>query len=329
MEATVYVDRGREGAILVFLVVLGVVLAIFAPTFFSARNFADILINISTVTIAAVGMTAVILTGQIDISIGAQLAACATMVGLLGKAGASIPLAFLAGIGLGVAFGLFNGLLVAYAKIPSIVVTLGTMTILRALMIVVTDGSWTVLPEGFRALGAGNMLGIPNPIIFTIAVLLLGNFILSHTTWGRSLYAVGSNPAAARLAGINLERTLLSVFVFQGAMIGLTTMAFTTRFTTIEPQAGQGFEFVVITAVVLGGTNVFGGSGTVIGSFLGALLVGVINTALIFLRISVYWEQTVQGMFILLAIILDMVQRTRQFSFKRVFARRSMNRENA
>jgi rhamnose transport system permease protein len=328
MEAVVYVDRGREGAILVFLAVLGVVLAIFAPNFFSARNFADILINISTVTVAAVGMTAVILTGQIDISIGAQLAACATVVGLLGKAGTPVPLAFLAGIGLGMAFGLVNGLLVAYARIPSIVVTLGTMTILRALMIVLTNGSWTVLPETFRALGAGNVLGIPNPIIFTIAVLLIGNFILSHTTWGRSLYAVGSNPAAARLAGISLERTLLSVFVFQGAMIGLTTMAFTTRFTTIEPQAGQGFEFVVITAVVLGGTNVFGGSGTIIGSFLGALLVGVINTSLTFLRISVYWEQTVQGIFILLAIILDMLQRNKQLSLRHLFTKRLVKRGN-
>jgi ribose/xylose/arabinose/galactoside ABC-type transport system permease subunit len=323
-----YIDRGREGAILVFLAVLGIVLAIFAPTFFSARNFADILINISTVTIAAVGMTAVILTGQIDISIGAQLAACATVVGLLGKAGTPLPLAFLAGIGLGMAFGLVNGFLVAYARIPSIVVTLGTMTILRALMIVLTNGSWTVLPESFRALGAGTVFGIPNPIIFTLVVLLIGNFLLSHTTWGRSLYAVGSNPAAARLAGISLERTLLSVFIFQGAMIGLTTMAFTTRFTTIEPQAGQGFEFVVITAVVLGGTNVFGGSGTVIGSFLGALLVGVINTALIFLRISVYWEQTVQGLFILLAIILDMLNRTKRFSFKNPFAKHLTRKES-
>jgi len=132
---------------------------------------------------------------------------------------------------------------------------------------------------------------------------------LSHTRWGGSLYAVGSNPAAARLAGLSLERTLLSTFVFQGLMVGLATVAFTTRFTTIEPAAGQGFEFAVITAVVLGGTNVFGGSGTVLGTFLGALLVGVIATALTFLRISAYWVDAVQGSFILLAVGLDALRR--------------------
>lgn len=300
-----YIDRRREFAILAFLALLGVVLAVFAPSFYSAKNGSDILVNITTVTIAATGMTAVILTGQIDISIGAQLAACSAAVGLLAGAGWPLGLAFLAGMALGMAIGLINGLLVAYARIPSIVVTLATMTILRAVMIVVTGGSWIVLPPSFRQLGAGSLLGVPNAVVFMGLVLLAGSFALSHTRWGRSLYAVGSNPASARLAGLSVERALLSVFVFQGLMVGLATMAFTTRFTTIEPAAGQGFEFAVITAVVLGGTNVFGGSGNLLGTFLGALLVGIISTALAFLRISVYWVDAVQGAFILVAVGLD------------------------
>ena len=304
-----FIDRSRERAILAFLVVLGGILAVFAPSFFSARNAADIFINMSVVTIAAIGMTAVILTGQIDISIGAQLAACSTSVGLLANAGVPLALAFLIGVILGMTFGAINGLLIAYARIPSIVVTLATMTIIRAVMIVVTNGSWITLPPSFRELGGGTLLGVPNPIWFMGIALLIGNALLSHSVWGRSLYAVGSNPVAARLAGISLERSLLSVFVFQGAMIGLATIAFTTRFTTIEPAAGQGFEFLVITAVVLGGTNVFGGSGTVIGSFVGALLVGVISTALVFLRVSVYWVDAVQGAFILLAVGADALRR--------------------
>ena len=304
-----FTDRTREVAILSFIAVLGLILAAFAPSFFSAKNGSDILINITVVTIAAIGMTAVVLTGQIDISIGAQLAAISTAVALLAKAGMPIGWAFLMGALIGVGFGLVNGLLVAYARIPSIVVTLATLTIIRAVMIVVTNGSWTVLPPSFRELGGGSVLGIPNPILFMLALLFLGNAILSHTAWGRSLYAAGSNPAAARAAGINLERTLLSVFVFQGAMMGLATVAFTTRFTTIEPAAGQGFEFAVITAVVLGGTNVFGGSGTVIGSAFGALLVGVISTALAFLKISVYWVDAVQGAFILMAVGFDALRR--------------------
>lgn len=304
-----HVDRRREAAILAFLVLLGVVLLVFAPSFFSARNAADILINIATVAIAGIGMTAVILTGQIDISIGAQLAACSAIVGLLANAGLPLPVACLGGVALGAAFGLLNGALVAYARIPSIIVTLATLTITRAVMIVVTEGSWINLPPDFRALGAANLFGVPFPILWMFALLGLGTLVLSHTAWGRSLYAVGSNPAAARLAGIGVERTLLGVFVFQGVMMGLATVAFTTRFTTIEPAAGQGFEFAVITAVVLGGTNVFGGSGTLSGTFLGALLIGTISTALAFLRISVYWVQAVQGLFILLAVGLDAVRR--------------------
>jgi rhamnose transport system permease protein len=316
----VFIDRNREVAIIGFLVFLGVVLAVFAPSFFSARNVADILINITVVSIAAVGMTAVILTGQIDISIGAQLAACSTLVGLMTNAGVPLWSAFLIGVLVGIGFGLVNGALVAYARVPSIVVTLATMTIIRAVMIVVTNGSWIVLPPGFRDFGGGALLGIPNPILFMLIVILIGNAVLSHTRWGRSLYAVGSNPAAARLAGISAERTLLSVFVFQGALMGLATVAFTTRFTTIEPAAGQGFEFLVITAVVLGGTNVFGGSGTVIGSFFGALLVGVISTALAFLKVSVYWVDAVQGAFILLAVGVDALRR-QGFTWPRMFKR--------
>jgi rhamnose transport system permease protein len=316
-----FIDRSREVAIVLFLVVLGLILSVFAPSFFSAKNGSDILVNITVVTIAAVGMTAVILTGQIDISIGAQLAAISTTVALLAKSGVPMGWAFLAGLLIGAAFGAINGWLVAYARIPSIVVTLATLTIIRAVMIVVTNGSWTVLPAEFRQLGGGSLLGIPNPILFTLVLLALGNAALSHTRWGRSLYAAGSNPAAARLAGISLERTLLSVFVFQGVMVGLATVAFTTRFTTIEPAAGQGFEFAVITAVVLGGTNVFGGSGTVIGSAFGALLVGVIGTALAFLRISVYWVDAVQGAFILLAVGIDAL-RNRGVRFRRPRASR-------
>jgi rhamnose transport system permease protein len=304
-----FIDRSREVAIVGFLLLLAVILGVFAPSFFSPKNGSDILINITVVTIAAIGMTAVVLTGQIDISIGAQLAAISTAVALLAKTGMPMGWTFLIGLLIGVGFGAINGLLVAYARIPSIVVTLATLTIIRALMIVVTNGSWTVLPPSFREFGGGSLFGVPNPILFMFVLLLIGNAILSHTAWGRSLYATGSNPPAARLAGINLERTLLSVFVFQGAMVALAAVAFTTRFTTIEPAAGQGFEFAVITAVVLGGTNVFGGSGTVIGSAFGALLVGVISTALAFLRISVYWVDAVQGAFILLAVGFDALRR--------------------
>lgn len=311
-----YVDRGRELSIVFFLGVLGIVLAVFAPGFYNPKNASDILVNISYITIAAIGMTAVILTAQIDISVGAILAACSTVAGLSAKADVPIPLVFLYAIATGAAIGLVNGLLVAYARIPSIIVTLGTLSVIRGVIILVTGGTWIYdLPANFRAVGTGTTLGLPNPVWLMLLTLLAGAFVFSHTRWGRSLYAVGSNPAAARLAGINVERTYISVFVLVGALVGLATMAFATRFTTVQSNTGQGFEFLVITAVVVGGTNIFGGSGTAFGSFLGALLVGVTGTALTFLHASAYWEQALQGLFILLAVALDAARRRGALEF--------------
>ncbi|MCL4454408.1 MAG: ABC transporter permease [Deinococcus sp.] len=315
-----YVDRGRQYSIAGFLAALLVVLALAAGNFFSLGNFSDILVNISFVTIAAVGMMAVILTGQIDISIGVTLSICSTVAAIASKAGVPIPLVALISVGTGALLGLVNGLLVTRFKVHSIIVTLGTMSVFRGLLIYFTKGAWIYsLPQDFRSVGLGTFLGIQNPIWAMIIVLLVAAWLFSSTAWGRSLYAVGSNPEAARLSGIRVPFVQASVFVVLGALVGLATMFYATRFSTIQSNTGQGFEFVVITAVVVGGVNIFGGSGTVLGVALGALLVGITGTALTFLGISAYWEQAIQGLFILLAVAFDSVRlRRRRYVLQKV-----------
>jgi ribose/xylose/arabinose/galactoside ABC-type transport system permease subunit len=306
------VNRGRELSVGAFLLLLALILVVFAPGFYDARNLSNVLVNMSYLMIAAVGMTAVILTGHIDISIGAVLAACSTAAGLAAKAGTPIPLVFLLAITLGAALGAVNGALVAYVKVHSIIVTLATLAVIRGTIILLTRGAWIYdLPADFRAVGTGRWLGVPIPVWVMLITALAGSYLLSHTRWGRSVYAIGSNRHAAHLAGINVNLVQMSVFVLQGALVGLSAMVFATRFTTIQSNTGVGFEFLVITAVVAGGTNIFGGSGTILGTFLGALLVAVTGTVLTFLRISAFWEQTLQGLFILLAVSLDALRSRR------------------
>jgi rhamnose transport system permease protein len=308
-----YVDREREISIAVFLLILGAILALFAPSFFSAANFSSILVNTSYVAIAALGGMFAILTGQPDISVGSILAVCSIIAGQLSKAGAPAAVAFLASVGTGLLLGLVNGLLVTRLRVHSIIVTLGTLLIYRGALLYFTGGAWVYdLPRGFRQIGLGKVLGVPNPIWIAVLVLLAGSFLLSYTAWGRTLYAVGSNREAARLSGIRTEATIVTALAANGAVVGIAAMVFSTRFSTIQSNVGSGFEFLVITAVVVGGVHIFGGSGTVIGVALGSLLVGVTGTALVFLDISAYWERALHGLFILLAVSFGVLRARRR-----------------
>jgi rhamnose transport system permease protein len=308
----VYVDREREISIVVFLAVLAAILTIFAPNFFTAGNFRSILINTSYIAIAAFGGMLAILTGQPDISVGSILAVCSIVAGLMSKAGVPVPLVFLSSVAIGLLLGLVNGLLVTRLHIHSIIVTLGTLGIYRGALLYFTDGAWVYdLPRDFRLIGLGTLAGVPNPIWIAVLTLVLGSLVLRHTAWGRTLHAVGSNPEAARLSGIRTPFMITSALAANGAVVGVAAMVYSTRFSTIQSNVGSGFEFLVITAVVVGGVHIFGGSGTVLGAALGALLVGVTGTVLVFLDISAYWERTLHGLFILMAVSFG-VLRARQ-----------------
>jgi ribose/xylose/arabinose/galactoside ABC-type transport system permease subunit len=286
-----------------------IVLALLAPGFLSLANLRDIPINASHVAIAALGMFLLIVIGQIDVSVGAILAISATACGLAAKAGWSVSEIVLIATAIGGLLGFVNGALVTIFSVHSIVVTLGMLSIYRGLLIFFTGGTWVYdLPPSFGEIGQGTIVGIPNPVAVTVVLYLIAGFLLANTRIGRELFAVGSNPNAARLAGVSRVRIQMLAFILNGVLVGIASLLFASRFTVIQSNAGAGFEFAVITAVVVGGASIFGGSGSVLGTLLGALVISFATTALVFLGVSSLWEQALMGAFVLAAVLLDKVR---------------------
>ncbi|MBI3962506.1 MAG: ABC transporter permease [Deinococcus sp.] len=300
---------GRELTILLLLIALVAYMGLTHRNYVHPRTVGNILTNAAYVSVVAVGMTLVIISGQIDISVGSVLAVCALVAGTLAKNGVPMLLVVLSSLVMGTLLGALNGTLVAYARIPSIIVTLGTLTILRGAVIWWTGGFWVQpLPPEWKFLGTTRLLGQPLPIWIALAVLIAASYLVANTPFGRQIYAVGSNARAARLAGINVPATHFRVLTLNGFLAGLAAMIHVTRFSQVFTNEGQDLEFLVITAVVVGGTNIFGGSGTILGSVLGVLFLGATSTALPFLRIDPLWDQAVRGAFILLSVAADIVR---------------------
>jgi rhamnose transport system permease protein len=277
--------------------------------FLELSNFRDMLYNCSYIGVAAIGMTMIILCGHIDISIGAALGVCATVAGKLAVAGVPLTVVFPATIVAGGIIGLVNGLLVAYGRIPAIVTTLGMASILKGSLILSTGGKWIYgLPPGF-AISRTSILGIPVPICTLVVFGFAFALWLKYSAQGRELYAVGGNAEAARLSGISERQVTIRVFILNGLLVGLAAILYATNFTAIQSNVAPGFELTVITATVIGGVSILGGSGNVVGALLGALLLQTIGTALVFLHIRAEWFQTVQGSLILLTILLDVFRR--------------------
>jgi rhamnose transport system permease protein len=277
--------------------------------FLEFSNFVDMLYNCSYIGVAAIGMTMIILCGHIDISIGAALGVCATVAGKLAVAGVPLAIVFPATILAGGIIGLANGLLVAYGRIPAIVTTLGMASILKGSLILSTGGRWIYgLPPGF-AISRTSLLGVPVPIFTLILFGVAFALWLKYSAKGRELYAVGGNAEAARLSGISERQVTIQVFVMNGLLVGLAAILYATNFTAIQSNVAPGFELTVITAAVIGGVSILGGTGNVVGALLGALLLQTIGTALVFLHIRAEWFLTVQGSLILLTILLDVFRR--------------------
>src|SRR6266403_3563649 len=277
--------------------------------FLEFSNFVDMLYNCSYIGVAAIGMTMIILCGHIDISIGAALGVCATVAGKLAVAGLPLAVVFSVTILAGGFIGLVNGLLVAYGRIPAIVTTLGMASILKGSLILSTGGRWIYgLPPGF-AISRTALLGIPVPIFTLILFGIAFALWLKYSAKGRELYAVGGNAEAARLSGISERQVTIQVFIMNGLLVGLAAILYATNFTAIQSNVAPGFELTVITAAVIGGVSILGGTGNVVGALLGALLLQTIGTALVFLHIRAEWFLTVQGSLILLTILLDVFRR--------------------
>jgi rhamnose transport system permease protein len=296
----------REVSVAIAIALFAVVLLIVTPAFFQPDNLADLFLANLPVLIVALGMTMVVLTGQIDISVGSQFAICGVAAGLLAKAGLPLPVVALGTCAVGAIFGLLNGWLVAYAGIPSIVATLATMVAGRDGLRWMTQGAWVQdLPPSFQWLGLSQA---SYPFVaggLSLALVLALGWGLRNLLAGRAVYATGSNRDAARLAGFRTELITFAVFAALGALTGLAALLNSVRFNQIPSNAGLGLEMKVIAAVVVGGTAIRGGRGNVAGTLLGVVLLGMIGPALTFLGVSAYWERAIQGAIILTAVTID------------------------
>ncbi len=296
----------REVTVALAIAALALVLLVSSPAFFARDNLADIFLANMPVLIVAVGMTLIILTGQIDISVGSVFAICGVTAGLLSKAGLPLVLVIAGACLTGAAFGALTGALVAFVRIPSIVATLATMVALRDALRWATDGAWIQdLPPGFQWLGLSQQR---YPVVAGLTAFGLYGFFawgLRYLRAGRAVYATGSNRAAARLAGVHTSVATFAVFALAGGLTGLAALLNAVRFNQIPSNAGLGLEMQVIAAVVVGGTAINGGRGTLAGTLLGVILMGIIGPALTFLGVSAYWERAIQGAIILTAVIVD------------------------
>lgn len=290
------------------LLLIIVIISIMSPSFLTLSNLFNVLRQVSINALIAFGMTFVILTGGIDLSVGSILALTGAVTAGMMSGGMDPLLAMLLGVLLGVILGAINGLIIAKGKVAPFIATLATMTIFRGLTLVYTEGrpiSGLGDSAVFTMLGKGYFFGIPVPVItmsITFAVLY---FILKKTTFGRRVYAVGGNEEASRLSGINVDRIKIYVYSLAGGLTAIASLILTSRLNSAQPTAGNMFELDAIAAVVLGGTSLTGGRGWIVGTLVGALIIGVLNNGLNLIGVSSFFQQVVKGAVILIAVLLD------------------------
>ena len=304
------VFRIRESGIVVVLAVFVAITAAVQPRFLSATNIQFVLVDTTVFALLALGETMVVISRNVDLSIGSVLGLSAyASANLFGThPGIPIPVVFLAGLGIGLACGLANGIMVAAGRVPSLVVTLATLYIIRGIDILLFSGKQVVestLPNAFLQIPRSTSGGIPDVAIAVAVVIGIGAYYLRTYRSGRELYAIGSNPEAARLAGIPVGRRVFTAFAISGGIAGVAGVLWAAQYGTIDSSAGTGYELQAISAVVVGGVAIFGGSGSVIGAALGALLLSTITTALYVLGISPFWDQAIWGFLLIVAIALD------------------------
>ena len=303
----------RELSVALAYVLVLLILAVFAPSFYIGDEPRAILVNSAAMLVAAVGMTLVILSRNIDISIGSQISLCAVVAGLAARAGVPMPLAALAAVATGATLGALNGVLVAGLGLPSIVVTLATLFIFRQGLLWARQGAFVSgLPANFQWLGLGQDAGQIVILGVAAGVFVLFALGLRFVAAGRAVYATGSDPEAARLAGIRPRRVVFAVFVTMGALAGLAALLSAVCLPQVDPKMGDGKELEVIAAVVVGGVAISGGRGSLVGPLLGVLLLGTIGPALVFLGAEAHWAKAIQGAIILVAVASEALNRKRR-----------------
>jgi ribose/xylose/arabinose/galactoside ABC-type transport system permease subunit len=302
----------REASVLALIIVGSLIFDLIYPSFLRLENITSILSNVAVVAIIAVGMTMVIVTGGIDVSVSSALALCMLMSANVMVAGGDLALALPAALLTGLVVGVVNGAIVAYGRIHPIIVTLGTLNIIRALHIQILGPHWITPPPVGRTLALGSLLGLPNPWWLVMVLTVVFSWFLLRRPLGRSIYALGGNREAARLAGINTRFVTIFVYAVTGLLVGLAAVIQLGESGIVQPNAGVGLELQVIAATVIGGTSILGGRGTVLGSVLGALLVETVHNALLTIGYVALTEGVVIGVLILLAVGLDVLQHRRE-----------------
>ena len=288
------------------LIVVSILMAFASENFFSVSNILNVLRQVSIIGILAVGMTFVILTGGIDLSVGAVMALCGTLgAGLMVKMGMPGEIGLLAMVAIGVALGLFNGALVAWGRMPAIIVTLATMGIARGIGLIYSGGyPISGVPSWISWFGVGRIGIIPVPVIIMVIIYTVAWVLLQRTAFGRQVYAIGGNETAAKLSGVRTQRIKLYVFAISGLTSAVAAIVLTGRLMSGQPNAGVGFELDAIAAVVLGGTAIAGGRGLILGTLIGAVLLGILNNGLNLVGINPYLQDVIKGFIILLAIYI-------------------------
>jgi len=302
----IFLDKFKAG---IGLLVMVIVMSFLSDRFLTLPNMLNIFRQVSIMGIMAVGMTMVILAQGIDLSVGSILALSGAVTAGMMAGDTSIILSVLIGLAVGTGLGLFNGLMISKAKLPDFIVTLAMMSIARGLALVYTGGRpISGFDPAFRSIGGGRVGMIPIPVIIFAFILLIGYLVLNNTTFGRYIYAVGGNEKAARLAGINTDGIKIKVYAISGFLSAVSGVILTSRLNSAQPTAGVAYELDVIAMVVLGGTSLIGGKGTIGGTLIGALIIGVLNNSLNLLGVASFYQEVAKGLVILVAVLLDSIQ---------------------
>jgi ribose transport system permease protein len=307
MKINEYISHhARQLGTLVGLLGLCLILWILTPHFLTVSNLLNVAQQTSINAIIAVGLTFVIITAGIDLSVGSILAFSGVVLAWALQAGVPLPLALLLGVGVGTVSGLVNGVLISYGRLPPFISTLGMMSVARGAALLFSDGRpISGFNEGFRFLATGEILFIPVPVIITGLVYLVAHFVLTRTKFGRYAYAIGGNEEAALLSGVNVKLQKAMVYGLSGLLSGLAAIILTARLNSAQPIAGIMYELDAIAATVIGGTSLMGGRGTIFGTLIGALIIGVLRNGLNLLDVSPYIQQVVIGSVIIAAVLVD------------------------
>lgn len=303
---------GREAGTLLGLAVLCVGLWIATPYFATTANLANVAEQSVIVGVVAIGMTCVILTGGIDLSVGSLVALTGVVVGLALRRGLPVPIAVLLGLATGAATGAVNGVMITAGRLPPFIATLGMMSVARGAALLLSDGRpISGFPDALRLLATGRVFGIPAPVVLMLSLYGIAYFMLTRTVGGRYLYAIGGNEEATALAGVNVRRQKVITYAVSGLSAAVCALLLVARLNSAQPVAGIGYELDAIAAVVIGGTSLLGGSGSVIGTLIGALIMSVLRNGLNLLGVSSYLQQVAIGVVIIAAVLIDMALRRR------------------